>query len=270
MTAALALYGEFTRITFLKMLAYRLRYYTGVISYLIFVAGNTFLFRAIYAAAPVATSIGGYDRDSIVTYLALAWIGRSLIFNNIDRDLGSLVSEGDIAQTLTKPYDFQAATYFGAVGELLFRLVLFTIPISFVVFPLFGVAAPASLTSGAAAAVSFLLAFLVSSGLNFVVGTFALRLKSILGLVRAKIVLSEFLTGALVPISFFPDGARRFIEASPFPAIGYVPVTIWMGKREGHGLVEALLVQAAWALALYVLGSVLWHTGVKRTTVQGG
>lgn len=270
MTATLALYAEFTRITFLKMLAYRLRYYTGVVSYLVFVAGNTFLFRAIYAAAPPGASFGGFDRDQIVTYLALAWIGRSLIFNNIDRDLGTLVSEGDIAQTLTKPYDFQRATYFGAAGEMLFRLVLFTVPISVVVFPLFGVAGPASASAGAAAALSFFLAFLVSTGLNFVVGTFALRLKSILGLVRAKLVVSEFLTGALVPISFFPDSVRKVLEMSPFPAIGYVPVTVWMGKCEGGALVDALLRQATWAVALYLLGALLWRSGVKRTTVQGG
>ena len=270
MTAALALYAEFTRITFLKMLAYRLRYYTGVVSYLVFVAGNTFLFRAIYAAAPPGTSIGGYDVDAIVTYLAMAWIGRSLVFNNIDRDLGTLVAEGDIAQTLTKPYDFQRATYFGAAGEMLFRLVLFTVPISCVVFPLFGVAGPASAAAGAVALLSFFFAFLVSTGLNFVVGTFALRLKSILGLVRAKLVVSEFLTGALVPLSFFPDPARKIVECSPFPAIGYVPVTIWMGRCEGRALVGALLAQAGWAAALYLLGAALWQSGVKRTTVQGG
>ena len=56
MTAALRLYGEFTRITFLKMLAYRLRYYTGIVTYLVFVAGNTFLFRAIYAGLPAGAS----------------------------------------------------------------------------------------------------------------------------------------------------------------------------------------------------------------------
>ena len=57
---------------------------------------------------------------------------------------------------------------------------------------------------------------------------------------------------------------------SPFPAIGYVPVTIWMGRCEGRALGEALLLQAAWALALYGLGAALWTSGVRRTTVQGG
>ncbi len=270
MTAALGLYWEFTRITFLKMLAYRLRYYTGILSYLVFVAGNVFLFQAIYAAAPEGAVLGGFDRESIVTYLALAWICRSLVFNNIDRELAGLVAEGHIASQLAKPYDFQAATYFGALGEMLFRLLLFTLPISVVVFPLFGVAAPATPVAAAAAALSFLLAFLVNAGLNFVVGTFALQLKSILGLVRAKLVVAEFLTGALVPLSFFPESARRVVEWLPFPAIGYFPVTIWMGSREGDVLAKTLGLQAGWAAALWFLGAVLWRAGIRRLTVQGG
>lgn len=270
MSEALVLYAEFTRITFLKMLAYRLRYYTGILTYLVFVAGNTFLFRAIYGGLPADARLGGFDVDGIVTYLAVAWVGRSLVFNNIDRELATLVSEGHIAQALTKPYDFQVATAAGAFGEMLFRLVLFTIPISVVVFPLFGVSGPPTVEAGAGAAVSFLLAFAVNTGLNFLVGTCALRLKSILGLVRAKLVVSEFLTGALVPLSFFPDTARRIAEALPFSAIGWVPVTIWMGQRQGRELLEALAGQAAWAVALWVLGAWAWRAGVKRTTVQGG
>lgn len=268
--ASLGVYLEFTRVAFLKMLAYRLRYYTGILSYLIFVAGNAFLFRAVYAGFEPGTEIGGYDADSIVTYIAIAWIGRSLTFNNIDREISSAVTEGNIAQSLLKPIDFQAMTFFGALGEMGFRLVLFTLPISLVVFPLFGVRGPASPEAAAGAVVSFFLAFLVNSGVNFVVGTFALHLKSILGLVRAKYILLEFLTGALVPLSFFPPPLLRVVEWLPFQAIGYVPVTIWMGQRSGAALAEALAIQAFWAAALIALGAFLWRHGVRRTTVQGG
>lgn len=269
MTAVL-LYAEFTRVTFLKMLAYRLRYYTGILSYLVFVAGNTFLFRAIYAGLPEGAAPGGFDVDGVVTYLAVAWVGRSLVFNNVDRELATLVAEGHIAQTLTKPYDFQIATLFGAFGEMLFRLVLFTIPIACVVFPLFGVAAPPSAGAAAAGALSFLLAFAVNTLLNFLVGTLALRLKSILGVVRAKHVLSELLSGAMVPLSFFPDAVRAVFEALPFAAIGWVPVTIWMGHRTGPDAAAALLGQAAWVAGLWLAGAWAWRAGVRRTSVQGG
>ncbi|NNE44349.1 MAG: hypothetical protein HKN12_09080 [Gemmatimonadetes bacterium] len=270
LAAPLRLYLEFTRVTFLKMLAYRLRYYTGIVTYLVFVAGNAFLFRAVYAALPEGASVGGYDVDGIVTYLAIAWIGRSLTFNNIDRELSSAVTDGQIATNLMKPINFQAMTYFGALGEMGFRLVLFTIPISVVIFPLFGVQKPPTFTAGAAAVLSFGLAFLVNSGVNFIVGTFALRLKSILGLVRAKYIALEFLTGALVPLSFFPGTFRQIAEWLPFSAIGYVPVTIWMGQRTGAELGQALLFQAAWAVALYLIGAALWRSGVRRLSVQGG
>jgi ABC-2 type transport system permease protein len=266
----LSIYLQFTRITFLEMLAYRLRYYTGVVTYLVFVTGNTFLFRAVYAGLPQGALVGGYDERSIVTYIALAWIGRSLTFNNIDRDISYQVAEGNIAQKLLKPIDFQAMTFFAALGEAAFRLVLFTLPISLVIFPLFDVRGPASAQAAAAAALSFFLAFLVNSGVNFFVGTCALWLKSILGLVRAKYVVLEFLTGALVPLSFFPEPWKTLAEWLPFQAIGYLPVTVWMGEREGPALAGALALQAGWAILLYAAGGALWRAGVRRTTVQGG
>lgn len=270
MIATLPLYLEFTRITFLKMLAYRLRYYTGIASYLVFVAGNAFLFRAVFATLPPGSVIGGFDGTSIVTYVAIAWIGRSLTFNNIDREIATQVTEGQIAQNLLKPIDFQAMTFFGALGEAMFRLVLFTIPISVVIVPMFGVGAPATPGAGAAAALSFFLAFLINSGVNFLVGACSLRLKSILGLVRAKHVVLELLTGALIPLSFFPGAWRTAVEVLPFASITYVPVTIWMGLRTGDALARALLVQAVWAVVLYALGAVFWRSAIRRTSVQGG
>jgi ABC-2 type transport system permease protein len=270
LAAALPIYLEFTRVAFLKLLAYRLRYYTGIASYLVFVAGNTFLYRAIYASLPEGASIGGYDAQAIVTYVAIAWVGRSLTFNNIDREMANQVSLGNIAQNLMKPIDFQAMTYFGALGEVGFRLLLFTLPISAVVFPLFRVSGPASTEAALGASASFLLAFLVNSGIGFVVGTFALHLKNIMGLLRAKSIMMEFLTGTLVPLSFFPDILRRAIELLPFQAVAYIPVTIWLGRRSGPALLEGLALQVFWVIALYALGNVLWKFGVRRTTVQGG
>ena len=48
--ASCGLYLHFIRLAFLKFLAYRLRYYTGVISYTIFVAGYYYLYTALYAS----------------------------------------------------------------------------------------------------------------------------------------------------------------------------------------------------------------------------
>jgi hypothetical protein len=138
---SVGLYGYFVRLAFLKFLAYRLRYYTGVVSYTIFVAGHYYLYLALYAgraAEGLPASIGGLDVREMVTYVAISWIGRSLYFNNISRDLARMVTEGEIAMHLIKPFHLQSVMMFEAVGEAGFRLIMFTIPIMLVVVPLFG------------------------------------------------------------------------------------------------------------------------------------
>ena len=144
--ASLGLYVHFVRLAFLKFLAYRLRYYTGVVSYTIFVAGHYYLYQALFASrAPDAdggATIGGLTLREMITYVAVSWIGRSFYFNNIARDLSRMVSEGEIAMQLIKPFHLQSVMMFEAVGEAGFRLIMFTLPIMVVVVPLFGIQRP--------------------------------------------------------------------------------------------------------------------------------
>ena len=86
--ASVGLYFHFIRLTFLKFLAYRLRYYTGVFSYTIFVAGNYYLYTALFDSrlgdavnSAGEATIGGLSFVQMVTYVGLSWIGRSFYFN---------------------------------------------------------------------------------------------------------------------------------------------------------------------------------------------
>src|ERR1039458_487248 len=91
--SVLAPYAEFTRIGFVNILAFRLRYYAGIFTYLINVTVYYFIWSAVYrargisSAAQAATStIGGYDLPQILTYVAVGWVIRSLYWNTIDQD----------------------------------------------------------------------------------------------------------------------------------------------------------------------------------------
>ena len=43
----------------------------------------------------------------------------------------------------------------------------------------------------------------------------------------------DFLTGVIVPFTFFPEWFQQVVAWLPFQAISYVPVTIYLGKRPG-------------------------------------
>ncbi|MBE0566549.1 MAG: ABC-2 family transporter protein [Krumholzibacteria bacterium] len=272
--ATAGLYLHFVRLAFLKFLAYRLRYYTGVISYTIFVAGYYYLYRALYASrAPGpggVAEMGGLTVGEMITYVAVGWIGRSFYFNNIGRDLMHQVREGQIAMQLIKPYDVQSVMMFEAAGEAVFRLVMFTVPITVVIVPLFGVHLPPQPVLLGWTVLSFTLSLVVYSQLNFLVGCLAFHMKNIDGVLRAKMVSGDFLAGVIVPFSFFPEWFQRVVEWLPFQAIGYLPVMIYLGKRPGDELWQALLVQAGWAVGLWLAGRVAFRRSLRQVVVQGG
>jgi len=272
--ATLGLYLHFVRLSFLEYLAFRLRYYTGVVSYTIFVAGNYYLYGALYASRPAAggepVTLGGLTLAEMVTYVGLSWIGRSFYFNNIDRDLSGQIREGHVAMLLVKPVHAQTMYLFQAFGEAAFRLLMFTVPIIVVVGPLFRLLAPPDPALYGWTLLSFLLALLVNTQVNFLVGCLAFYLKNILGVIRAKMVMMEFLTGVLVPFTFFPDWAQRAVGWLPFQAISYIPVMTYLGRRPGDELARGLLLQAAWAVGLFLAGRWLWNRSVRQVTLQGG
>ncbi len=270
--ASVGLYLHFVRLAFMEFLAYRLRYYTGVVTYTIFVAGNYYLFSALYGsrAAGAGATLGGLTLSQMITYVAVSWIGRSFYFNNIDRDLSGQIREGEIAVLLIKPVHVQTMLLFRAIGEAAFRLVLFTIPILVVVGALFHVAAPPRPALYGWTLLSFVLAFVVNAQINFLVGALAFYLKNILGVIRAKLVIMEFLTGVLIPFTFFPHWFQQVVAWLPFQAISYLPVMVYLGRRSGPALAQALLVQAGWALGLFLAARWFWNRSVRHVTLQGG
>jgi ABC-2 type transport system permease protein len=271
--ATLGLYLHFIRLSFLEFLAYRLRYYTGVVTYTIFVAGNYYLYSALFGSRPAGAgpaTLGGLTLPQMVTYVAVSWIGRSFYFNNIDRDLSGQIREGQISMLLIKPIHVQTMLLFQAMGEAAFRLILFTVPIVAVVGPLFHVLPPARPALYGWTLLSFTLAFLVNTQINFLVGALAFYLKNILGVIRAKLVVMEFLTGVLIPFTFFPHWFQQAVSWLPFQAISYIPVTIYLGRRIGPELTRALLAQAGWAVGLLLLGRWFWNRSVRHVTLQGG
>jgi ABC-2 type transport system permease protein len=265
MSAAVAL--EFARIGFVNMLAFRLRYYTGVITYLINVTVYYFIWRAVFAAGP---SQGGFRFEEMITYVAVGWIIRSVYFNNVDVEMAEDILEGRITMTMLKPAGVQATYIARAMGESAFRLLMLTAPAALAIGLVFPVRGPASAANFAAFVPSVAGSVLVVAGMNFIVGTCAVSLKSILGLLRAKFWMQDLLSGLLAPIALFPSPLREAMTWLPFEHIGYTPMMIYLGKLDAPGVARALAVQWAWAVALLWLGARFWDRMSRRITIHGG
>src|ERR1700686_3036868 len=143
---ALAPSREFSRICFINILAFRLRYYTGIVTYLINVTVYYFIWSAVYGPATKTggPSIAGYDLGQMLTYVSVGWIIRSFYWNTIDQEMAYEVLEGKIAMELIKPVSVQGMWLARAAGESAFGMILLTVPTAVVCALVFPVQRPAS------------------------------------------------------------------------------------------------------------------------------
>ena len=132
-------YAEFSRVGFVNILAFRLRYFTGIITYFLNVTVYYFIWSAVYSGGH---SIAGYNLGQMITYVSVGWMIRSFYWNTIDQEMAYEVIEGKIAMDLIKPVSVQWMWISRAIGESAFRLGLLTLPTAVVVALVFPVATP--------------------------------------------------------------------------------------------------------------------------------
>jgi ABC-2 type transport system permease protein len=267
--AQVAPYLEFTRIGFVNILAFRLRYYTGIITYLINVTVYYFIWGAVYGA-DAGAQIAGYDLGQMITYVSVGWIIRSFYWNTIDMEMAYQVLDGKIAMDMIKPISVQWMWLSRAVGESAFRLGLLTAPTAVAIALIFPVQAPASATHFALFVLAVLGSFLLMGAINFMIGTCAVRLKSILALIRAKYWLMELLSGLLIPMTFFPEPIRRGLAWLPFEHVAFTPLQIYLGKLTPVEALTMLAAQWLWVVALLWLGGRWWALSSRKITIHGG
>lgn len=266
--ASLKIYGEFIRIGFVNILAFRLRYYTGIITYLINVTVYYFIWRAVFASA--TGSIAGFSLPQILTYVSVGWILRSFYWNTIDQEMAYEVIEGKIAMDLIKPVSVQWMWLARAMGESAFRLILLTAPTAIIVTLLFPVLPPASPLNFALFFVAAVGSFFIMGALNFIIGTCAIPLTSILALIRAKFWLIELLSGLLIPLSFFPRPLQIISAWLPFEHIANTPLQIYLGRLSLTQTFRLLAIEYFWVAALIFLGHLWWTRATRKITIHGG
>jgi ABC-2 type transport system permease protein len=118
--------------------------------------------------------------------------------------------------------------------------------------------------------VAVLGSFFLMGAINFMIGTCAIPLKSILALIRAKYWLIELLSGLLIPMAFFPEKIQKILAWLPFEHIAYTPLQIYLGKLDHSHALRALATEWFWVVVLLVLAHLWWNRSLRDITIHGG
>ena len=231
-----------------------------------------FLWMAIYGSSDKPV-LGGLTRDEMVLYIFMTYVTSSVVMISIADWVSDDVVKGTVAMNLIKPIDYRMSLITRAMGTMLYRFlapsVFIWIGVEFYkVFALGGQVT--SIKNIILYLLSSIMSFFIYVLFDFCVGMIAFFTSYVFGLLMVKDALLRFLTGQLIPLSFFPEAVQRIFDFLPFSSMIYTPVMIYLGKYSDSELVFVLARQLVWIVLLYALGSVIWQRVTRRLEVLGG
>ena len=267
-------YAWLMRLTFLKLMAYRMRYVTGIATYAVFVGGQFFIWKAVWAAKGLSPEqrLDGLSLTELTTYIAVGYLARAAYFTNTDSEIAGRFQNGDVTLDLLKPLSFHGQWLAQAAGETAFRICFFAAPMALVLVPIFGVLPPAG-DGWWQFPLLFLAAFWINAELNLLAGTLAFFLEDITGLMSLKRNLLMLLSGLLVPLHFLPTVIADSVTWLPFALISYFPSMAYVGRLGTHETPSFLVAAAlalGWIAVLRLSNVALWGRAQRRLEVQGG
>ncbi len=267
----MGVWWQLGRRTFRRYSTYRAATIGGLVPNVVFGYLRAYVLLAVVAEAG---PVGGFDERDVITYsfATQALIVPIAIFSagGSSIDLAERIRTGDVVIDLYRPVDFQCywlAQDLGRAAQGFVTRGLASFTAGFVAFSL---VVPTTVPGVAAAIVVLVLAVLVSFGFRYLVALGSFWLVDDRGLTLIGGVLAMFLSGFLVPVTFFPGWLQGVAAASPFPAMVQLPVEVFLGHHDATGVARVVATQLAWLTVLVAAGRALGATAIRKVVVQGG
>lgn len=260
------LYAKVARATFRRIATYRGATLAGAFVNTAFAFVLSYVLLAVYEERE---TVGGFDATDAVTFTFVSQGLLMVVGMFGDTEMADRVRTGDIVVDLQRPYDQQGWWAGVSCGKALYYVVFRGVPPFLVGSLVFDLRLP---TPGDAIAfvVALGLAVGVAFGWRYLLQLSAFWLLDVRGPNQLGWLTAMFLSGAYVPIVFFPEWLEATARALPFAAMVQLPIEVWLGRHDGPGLVAVIAFQLGWTIALVVGGRVVLGRAVHRVVVQGG
>jgi ABC-2 type transport system permease protein len=202
-------------------------------------------------------------------YLLVGFLCGALVSQSADWRMAGRIQDGMVAIDLTKPVDYQRARFAEVVGGAWTEMTAALLVCAGVL--LFTGPVPWPSWSGASLFVVSLLAVLPLRFLIVYVSALAcFYTQNYLGVHWARLVIVSLFSGALVPLSFFPQWLQHIAAVLPFTSMSATPALLFVGQLHGGEAVAMIAVQFGWVVVLWLLARLLFRHAVRRVTIHGG
>ncbi len=262
-------YLTLTRAGIIESLQFRLSTFIIFVGNLLYLIVIYFLWKAIYASSE-SDVVNGMTFSDTLIYLVLA----TALYNFMEMyfvwEIGRNIQSGKIVLDLLKPMKYRKYLFWSYSGSFITQFFLTFLPTFIVVV---------CVTHGAIHIginliyflFSVIMAISINYSIDYIVGTICLYTESIWGINMMKQVIVLLLSGATIPIAFFPETLKTIVRYLPFQAIYNAPLSILLdGNSNSASPLVILGTQLFWSITMMIISKLFWKVSLRQITVNGG
>jgi ABC-type uncharacterized transport system, permease component len=261
------IYLPIARATFMVGLVYRFGFLFTIIGNVVYLGVAYYLWKSIYHYSEV---IRGLTFNETFLYVGVGSAVFVLLKTYADWFIHYEIREGNIANYLTKPVDYQIYNLFANLGSLLVSLLAISIPTAIMLGLVFRVKVAFGIGL-VLFPIGLFLAFLISFSIDYFIGLMGFYSESVWGLSITKEIIVTVLSGALIPLQFFPDAIQRVLYWLPFQAIYHTPLMMLTRPNQGLNVfLPMMAIQLVWAVLLFIAARLFYNQAIKVLRIAGG
>lgn len=259
-------YFSFMRCGFLEGCAYRNNFITGMLANFIQVAVLYYVWKSIFQ---YQTVVNGYTWELMRRYVFVAFLCNSAFSFRFEMNTAARIIKGDIIMDLLRPVHYREMLFFRMLGTAGMEFAVTLLLVGILYLAANGGVGITPLRT----LLFFLSLFLgmgVKFGIQYLFSLLCFYTDNSYGVTKAREVLTNFFSGALLPVAMFPGVLRTVVEYLPFQGIVYTPCSIFIGTFTMEECVRGIVMQMFWIGILWVLGTCFWKKASGVISLYGG
>ena len=261
----------------METLAYKFNIFGWLIVSALQVLCVFFLWIGVYKNSPDEI-INNFTLNDMLVYMAFVNVFNFVTFaGNTMYSVVQDIDKGTIAMSFVKPISYRVRFIFTTLGSMFMKIVLLGLPafvILYAVFVIIGYIVISSVWMFLLHVVLFLvaqvLAALLFDCLEYICGVLCFYTTAAWGMDQIKTTLITFLSGTLIPLSFFPGVFKQIVSYSPFSGLSQNPVLILTMKMDLLSALQSIALSLGWLLVMELVAWLIFRHASKKVTVQGG
>lgn len=237
------------------------RYPLGIFLKMVYLPIQMLMYIFLWSAI---SKYGEIDLRYMICYYLLAiLLGYAFPFAHIAGDVQQDVIEGSIVNYMVRPVSYMTPLLAKYMAWMICYSIVFVPTLGFVII---------YHGCDAGGVFGFIVFFLLGAAIEFLtwynIGLLSMKWEKNRGFMMMMMAARTFVSGSLIPLSFFPEAIRKVLEILPFRIYIYTTIDTLLNGTEMLILGKNICFALLWILALYFLCQLQWNVYMKKYQVN--